>query len=411
MSAKKNNTGLILILTTLFIDSMGFGIIIPVVPSLLKEVAPGTEPALLGGFLLATYAVVQFVCGPIFGGLSDRFGRRPILLASLFGFGMDYLITAIAPSVGWLFFARFVAGIMGASFTTGGAYISDISTPENRAQNFGLIGVAFGLGFIAGPLVGGLLGDVSTRMPFYVTAGLTLLNWLLAFFFLPESLKPENRRKFDWNRANPFGTFASLFKYELIKKLFVSLTLIYLAAHAVQSNWSFFTQKKFDWGAAQIGVSLAVVGFVFAIVQGGLIRIIIPKLGQARSVYVGLGLNALGMLLYALASEAWMLYAFTVVYCLGGIAGPALQGIMASEIPANAQGELQGGFTSMMSATSIIGPLLMNSVLFAYFTSSSAPVYFPGAALVVGAVLSIIATMIARAALRNKKDPAAAVAS
>jgi MFS transporter, DHA1 family, tetracycline resistance protein len=406
MSTHKKS-GLILILVTLFIDSMGFGIIIPVVPTLLKEMAPGYEPAFLGGLLLATYAIVQFVFGPVFGGLSDRYGRRPILLASLFGFGMDYLITAFAPSIEWLFFARFLAGIMGASFTTGAAYISDVSTPENRSQNFGLIGVAFGLGFIAGPLIGGLLGSVGTRVPFFVTAGLTLLNGLIAFFFLPESLKPENRRNFEWARANPFGTFKSIFKYEIIKKLIVPLSFIYLAAHAVQSNWSFFTVKRFGWDESQIGISLAVVGVMFAIVQGGLIRVIIPKLGQSRSVYLGLGLNALGLLLYAFAYQSWMMYAFTVVYCFGGIAGPALQGIMASTVPPNAQGELQGGFTSIMSLMSIFGPLIMNVLLFTYFTSDAAPIYFPGVAMFLGAVLCLIATIMARGVLKKFVAPVA----
>jgi DHA1 family tetracycline resistance protein-like MFS transporter len=409
MSAKK--PAIILILITLFIDTMGFGIIIPVIPDLLKELTgnPDTShAALIGGFLITTYAVMQFFCGPIFGGLSDQYGRRPVLLASLFGFGVDYMITAFAPTVAWLFVARFFAGILGASFTTGGAYISDISTPENRAQNFGLIGVAFGLGFILGPMIGGLLGNYGLRMPFLAAAGLTLINWLYAFFFLPESLKPENRRKFDWSRANFFGTFKSLFQYTVIKQLFVALTLVYIAAHAVQSNWSFFTNEAFHWGPRQIGISLTVVGVAFAVVQGGLIRVIIPKLGQSRSVYIGLMLTALGMILYAFASQSWMMYAFTVVYCLGGIAGPALQGIMAGIIPPNAQGELQGGFTSLMSMTSIVGPLLMNVVMFPYFTSSEAPIYFPGSAMLLGAIFCLIASMIARTALKKNARPAAA---
>ncbi len=400
-------SGLILILITLFIDSMGFGIIIPVVPTLLEEMAPQYTPAFLGGLLLTTYAIMQFICGPIFGGLSDQYGRRPILLASLFGFGVDYLITAIAPSIEWLFFARFFAGIMGASFTTGAAYISDISNPQNRSQNFGLIGVAFGLGFIAGPLVGGLLGSVGTRVPFYVTAGLTLLNWLIAFFLLPESLKKENRRPFTWARANPLGTFRSLFKYDVIKSLIVPLSFVYLAAHAVQSNWSFFVKERFTWTEKQIGISLAVVGVMFAIVQGGLIRVLIPKFGQSRAVYIGLGFNALGLLLYAFAGQSWMMYAFTTIYCLGGIAGPALQGIMASAVPPNAQGELQGGFTSIMSVMSIFGPLIMNVMLFTYFTSDRAPVYFPGVAMFLGAILCVAATLLARRALKRRTSDVA----
>jgi DHA1 family tetracycline resistance protein-like MFS transporter len=402
---------IILILITLFIDTVGFGVIIPVIPQLLKDLTNGgttAYAALVGGFLAATYAVMQFLCGPIAGALSDRFGRRPILLASLFGFAIDYTLTAFAPTLAWLFLGRTVAGVFGASFTTGAAYISDISTPENRPQNFGLIGVAFGLGFILGPVLGAFasvyaqsIGFDGTRAPFFLGAALALLNGLYAFFFMPESLKPENRRKFEWSRANTYGTFKSLFKNEVVKQLFIALTLVYLAAHAVQSNWSFFTMEQLDWGPKEIGFSLGVVGFMFALVQGGLIRIIIPKLGQNRSVYVGLGLYALGLLLYAFSTQDWMIYTFTVIYCMGSICGPALQGIMASSIAANAQGELQGGFTSLMSVTTIFGPLLMNSVLFAYFTSSSAPVHFPGAAMLVGALFCLVATIIARKALKK----------
>jgi DHA1 family tetracycline resistance protein-like MFS transporter len=391
-----------LILTTLFIDSMGFGIISPVVPKLLEQMAPEYEPAFLGGLLISTYAFVQFFCGPIFGGLSDKLGRRPILLASLFGFGVDYLITAFAPTIGWLFGARFFAGMMGASFTTGAAYISDISTAETRTKNFGLIGLAFGLGFIAGPGVGALLGDANPRLPFLVTAGLTLVNWLLAFFFLPESLKPENRRPFEWKRANPFGTFKSLFKYDIVRNLIPALALVYLSMQAVQSNWNFFTHRKFGWGAAEIGTSLAVVGLAMALVQGVLIRVLLPKLGHSRSVYTGLGLYALGLLLFAIASQPWMMYAFTIVYCMGAISGPALQGIMATTVPPNAQGELQGGFTSLMSLATIIGPVLMNTLLFTYFTSDETPVYFPGVSMALGAVFCVIATLIARGALKSQ---------
>ena len=394
------------IFVTLLIDVTGFGIIIPVIPSLLQQFlgpdASISDAATYGGWLIATYAVTQFFCAPIVGGLSDQYGRRPVLLASLFGFGLDYLFVVFAPTIGWLFVARIIAGVMGASFTTAGAYIADISTPENRAQNFGIIGAAFGLGFIIGPIIGGLLGDVGPRVPFMAAAGLTMLNWLYGFFILPESLKPENRRRFEWKRANPIGTLVSLWKYPVIAGLLIALTFVYLSAHAIQSNWAYYTIEKFKWTPATIGISLAVVGFMFAIVQGVLIRRIIPKLGQERSVYLGLGLYSFGLLLFAFATQGWMMYAFTVIYCLGAIAGPALQGIMSGVVPANAQGELQGGFTSLMSLTSIFGPVVMNN-LFAYFTASDAPVYFPGAAMLLGAVLTLISAFLARSTL--KKNP------
>lgn len=399
-SSRQAAVGFIFI--TLLIDVTGLGIIIPVMPSLIQELTGGTnsEAAAYGGWLISAYAIMQFLFAPIMGGLSDKYGRRPVLLASLFGFGIDYLFLALAPTIAWLFLGRLIAGIMGASFTTAGAYMADISTPEKRAQNFGMIGAAFGLGFIIGPVIGGLLGGMGSRVPFVVAAILTLLNWLYGFFILPESLKPENRRKFEWKRANPIGTLQSLFRYPVIAGLFISLTFLYISSHAVQSNWAYYTIEKFQWTETMIGISLGVVGLVFAIVQGGLIRIIIPKLGQERSVYVGLALYAAGFLLYGFATEGWMMYAFTIVYCLGGIAGPALQGIMSSTIPANEQGELQGGFTSLMSLSAIIGPFVMNG-LFSHFTGSDAPVYFPGAALMLGALLTLISAVFARRTLKK----------
>jgi len=400
-STRKPALGFIFI--TLLIDVTGLGIIIPVLPKLIQELSHGSlsEAAAYGGWLISVYAIMQFVCSPIMGGLSDRFGRRPVLLFSLFGFGLDYLFLAFAPTLGWLFVGRVIAGIMGASFTTAGAYIADISTPEKRAQNFGIIGAAFGLGFIIGPVIGGLLGSYGSRIPFMVAAALTLLNWLYGLFILPESLKPENRRKFEWKRANPVGTLKSLFRYKVIAGLFVSLAFLYISSHAVQSNWSYYSMEKFQWDERAIGISLGVVGLVSAIVQGGLIRIIIPKLGQERSVYVGLSLYALGFLLFGLATEGWMMYVITVVYCFGGIAGPALQGIMSGIVPPNEQGELQGGFTSLISITAIVGPPLMNN-LFAYFSGDRSPIYLPGAAMLLGALLTIISSLLARRSLKRK---------
>ncbi len=405
MTMAKKSPAMVFIFVTLLIDVTGFGLIIPVVPRLIQQFL-GTSSSLsdaatYGGWLVSAYAITQFFCAPVVGGLSDKFGRRPVLLASLFGFGLDYILVVFAPTIGWLFVGRIIAGAFGASFTTAAAYIADISTPENRAQNFGLVGVAFGLGFIVGPMIGGLLGDLGPRVPFIAAAGLTLLNWLWGYFVLPESLKPENRRAFEWKRANPVGTLVSLWKYPVIAGLLIALSFLYVAMHAVQSNWSYYTIEKFRWTPSAIGISLAVIGVGVAIVQGGLIRIIIPKLGQKRSAYVGLGFYAMGLLLFSLASEGWMMYVISAVYCMGGIAGPALQGIMAGVVPPNAQGELQGGFTSLMSLTSIFGPPLMNS-LFAFFTSPSGDIYFPGAAMLFGALLTLISTLLARRTLKKE---------
>jgi DHA1 family tetracycline resistance protein-like MFS transporter len=389
------------IFVTLLIDVIGFGIIIPVIPKLITHLTGETlsHAAQIGGWLIFAYALMQFLCAPILGGLSDQYGRRPILLLSLFGFGLDYIFQAFAPSVGWLFVGRALAGVLGSSFTTASAYIADVSPPDKRAQNFGLIGAAFGLGFIIGPALGGLLGQYGPRTPFLAAAALALLNWLYGLFILPESLAPENRRKFDWRRANPVGTLMQLGKYPVIAGLIVSLVLLYIASQAVQGAWSYYTMEKFKWDERLVGLSLSFVGVVTAIVQAGLIRVLIPKLGQKRGVYVGLGMYCVGFLLFAFATEGWMMYAFMIPYCLGGIAGPSLQGIISTQVPANEQGELQGGLTSLVSATAIVGPPLMTGI-FAYFTGPQAPVYFPGAAMLTGAALTLVSTLLAYRTLK-----------
>ena len=392
------------IFVTLLIDVIGWGIIIPVIPSLIKELThtDTSGAAEYGGWLTGAFAGMQLLCAPLIGNLSDRYGRRPILLISLFGFGIDYLFLSFAPTMGWLFVGRIIAGITGASFTTAAAYIADISTNENRAQNFGMIGAAFGLGFIIGPGIGGLLGQFGPRIPFIAAAILCLLNWLWGYFVLPESLAPENRRKFEWKRANPLGAFNLLLRYKGIGELVISLILVYIASHAVQSNWSFFTIERFKWSPGLIGASLAVVGVLIAAVQGGLIRYTNPKLGNEKSVYVGLGLYAVGMFLFASATQGWMMFAFLIPYCAGGIAGPALQAIISGHVPPNEQGELQGALTSLMSATSIIGPPLMTG-LFAYFTHNNAPVYFPGVSFLLGGILMLASAVFAYHALKTEK--------
>jgi len=392
------------IFVTLLIDVIGFGIIIPVMPKLITQLIHGnlSQASEYGGWLMFSYAIMQFLFAPVLGNLSDRYGRRTVLLFSLFGFGIDYLFLAFAPTIGWLFVGRVVAGITGASFTTAAAYIADISTPEKKAQNFGIVGAAFGLGFIIGPVIGGLLGGFGPRVPFIVAAGLTLLNWLYGCFILPESLAKENRRPFQWARANPVGSLLQLKKYPAITGLIGSLILIYIAAHAVQSTWSYYSMKKFNWHENEVGISLGVIGAMIAIVQGLLIRKTMPALGQEKSVYIGLLLYGIGMVLFGLATQGWMMYVFTIVYCTGGIAGPALQGIISNHVPANEQGELQGALTSLISVTSIIGPPVMTG-LFAYFTSAAAPVHFPGAPFIAGAVLMLVSAALAYRNLRYEK--------
>jgi len=399
---KSSSAAIGFIFITILIDSIGFGLIIPVMPELiagLKHI-PVNQASTSGGILLATYAFMQFLCAPIIGNLSDKYGRRPLILFSLFGFGIDYLFLCFAPSYGWLFVGRVIAGITGASFTTAVAYIADISTQENRAKNFGMVGGAFGLGFIIGPAIGGALGEFGLRVPFFAAAILTLLNWLYGYFVLPESLSKDHRREFEWKRANPVGTLIQLKKYPAVKGLIISITLIYLAAHAVQSNWNYFTIYRFNWSKHMVGLSLGLVGALIAFVQVGLIRIVTPKIGNERSIYIGLGLYAIGMLLFTFANQSWMMFVFLIPYCFGGIAGPSLQATMSGNVPRNEQGELQGGLTSLMAVTSVLGPIMMTG-LFAYFTGKKAPFIFPGAPFLLGAIFMVTSCLFAYFSLRK----------
>ncbi len=405
MNTINHKSALGFIFVTLLIDVIGIGIIIPVIPDLIKELTGEglSEAAQYSGWLTFAYAIMQFFFSPILGGLSDRYGRRPVLLISLLGLGFDYIFSAFAPTIGWLFVGRILAGISGASFTTATAYIADISTPEKRAQNFGLVGVAFGVGFILGPMIGGIAGDWGPRVPFMVAAGITLLNVVFGYFFVPESLSQENRRTFEWKRANPVGSLLHLKKYPVVGGLIISMFLFFIAGHAVQSNWAFFTEYAFDWDSKTVGFSLAFVGLLIAIVQGGLIRIIIPKIGQKWALYIGLALNATGLLLFAFANEGWMMFAILIPYALGGIAGPSLQGITSAQVPPTEQGELQGAMTSLMSVTSIIGPPLMNN-LFSYFTGAGALVELPGAPFLAGAFMVALSVYLSVQALRKYEE-------
>lgn len=389
------------IFVTVLIDVIGFGIIIPVLPPLLQELTnlKVNEVSIYGGYLLMAFAIPQFIFSPLWGNVSDRFGRRPIILLSLFGFSIDYLLLAIAPTYWWLVVGRIIAGFFGASFTTASAYIADISTADNRSKNFGLLGAAFGMGFVIGPLLGGVLGSLGTRAPFYTAAGLTMVNFLYGLFVLPESLPPDLRRPFDWRRANPISSLKQLNNYKGIGWLLIAYTLLSLGSHAVSSNWTFFTSYKFGWGELMIGISLAVVGIVSGGVQAVLSQKAANTLGLGRSVYIGFGLYTIGMILFGLASSTWMMMLFIIPYCLGGIAMPNLQAYMVDRVAANEQGELQGGLTSLQSLTTIFGPVMMTGV-FTYFTSDAAPVTLPSVAFYLGALLMAVSWWITYRVLR-----------
>lgn len=392
-STKKAAIGFIFV--TLLIDITGWGIILPVVPKLIKELIHGdiSKAAQYGGWLGFAYAFTQFIFSPVIGNLSDQYGRRPVILISLFGFAIDYIFLALAPSISWLFLGRIIAGFTGASISTASAYIADISTDKDRAKNFGMIGAAMGLGFIIGPVVGGLLGHYGSRIPFYTAAGLCLLNFLYGYFILPESLDSHKRRPFEWKRANPIGSLQFLGKHPNISGLVFALILIYIGIHAVQSNWHFFTMYTFSWTERMVGISLGILGLLLGLVQGILIRWTTPRLGEQKSIYYGLACYAIGLSLFAFATQGWMMFVFLIPYSLGGICGPALQSVITKSIPSNEQGELQGALTSLVSATSMIGPPIMTN-LFYYFTHDNAPFKFPGAPFILASALMASSVVI-----------------
>ncbi len=403
MKKDKKQAAMGFIFITMLLDVIGWGIIIPVIPTLIEQLIDGdiSEAAKIGGWLTFAYAIVQFICAPLIGNLSDKYGRRPIILVSLFAFSLDYILLAFAPTITWLFIGRIIAGVTGASITTASAYIADISTPENRAKNFGMIGAAFGLGFIIGPVIGGLLGQYGARVPFYATAILCMLNFLYGYFVLPESLSKENRRPFDLKRANPIGSFLHLRKYPALIGLVLAIFILYTGSHAIQSNWSYFTMYQFDWDEKMVGISLGAIGLCVGLVQGVLIRWVNPILGNEKSIYIGMGLYAIGMFLFAFATEGWMMFVFLIPYCLGGIAGPALQAVVSLQVPANEQGEIQGTLASLMSASAIVGPPVMTGIFY-YFTHQDAPFVFGGAPFILGGILMVISTILAFYSLRKK---------
>ena len=393
----KRSAAMAFILITLFIDVLGIGIVIPVLPALIKQFVGGDTDiaSWYVGVISASYALMQFLCAPLMGALSDRFGRRPVLLASLFGLGIDFLIQGFAPSIWWLFLGRLIAGVMGASFTTAHAYIADVSTAENRAQNFGLAGVMFGLGFIFGPALGGLLGEVNLRLPFFASAGLALVNWLYGYFILPESLSLENRSSFDFRRANPIGTLRLLREYPIVSGLSKVFVCQSLAQRGLENVWVLYTMFLFNWGELTNGLVLGLVGIMAVIVQGGLVRPAIKRFGERRAVIYGLAISAITFAGYGLAVQGWMVLTFIIFGSLGGIAGPAIQSIVAGAVPPSDQGKIQGSLTSLVSLTNIIAPLVFTTGIFSYFTSNRAPIQFAGAPFLVGSLLVFTALTIA----------------
>jgi len=399
---------MVFILLTLFIDILGIGIIIPVLPELVRELVGTTSEgasysraSLYVGVIAAMYALMQFVFSPIVGALSDHFGRRPIILASLFGLGIDFVIQGLAPNIWWLFFGRVFAGIMGASFTTANAYIADISTDATRARNFGFVGMMFGLGFTIGPALGGLLGGYSLRLPFFVAAGLALVNWLYGYFILPESLPPEKRSPVSLAHANPFGTIKQLRVYPIVAGLAIVFVCKALAQRGLENVWVLYTGYRYDWDARTNGLALGLVGIMAVIVQGGMVRPFIKRFGERAAVTFGIVVSAISFLCYGLATQPWMIPGIIVFGAFGGLTAPAIQSLITERVRESDQGKIQGALTSLSSVTNIIAPLFFTAGLFKVFTSPSAPFDMPGAPFFVGAALLVIALIIAKGVFRR----------
>ena len=402
--ASKRQTSLIFIFVTVVLDAMGVGIIIPIIPDLITKLTGDglSDASLYGGWLMLSFAGMQFLFSPLMGILSDKFGRRPILLLSILGLGIDYIFHAVAPTIGWLFVGRLLAGITGASFTVASSYVADISSKEDRAKNFGMIGAAFGLGFIVGPALGGIIAaNFTVEAPFYFAAALSLLNVAYGFFVLPESLPKEKRREVVWKNANPIGALVHLSKYKVVLGLIVALFFVHFAGQSLPSTWTFFTQFQFNWTNDEVGYSLAVVGLMVAIVQGGLTGVMTKKFGNRTTVFIGFFFWTFGMISFVLVQNTWQLYAVMIPYCLGGMAGPTLQGMISNEVPSNQQGELQGALTSLVSLSSVIGPPAMTSIFF-FYTNENAPFSLPGAPYALAAFLMFVGFIFASRSLLRK---------
>ena len=401
----KTSAALGFIFVTIFIDVMGLAIIIPVIPNLLKELGnvDYSVASEINGWLTFTYAFMQILFSSVMGNLSDRFGRRPILLISLLGFSIDYTFMAFAPTVFWLFIGRTIAGITGATMATATAYIADISSGDKRAANFGIVGAASGLGFIIGVSGGAFLGDINIKIPFMVAAGAALFNALYGYFVLPESLEKEHRREFSWKRANPVGSFMQLGKYSALIGLAIAFTMVYIAQKAVEYQMPFYVYEKFKWSMRSVGYLGLFIGALLIGIQGWLIRFLIPKWGLKKNIIIGLISYGAGLTLIAFAGKGWQVYLFMIPYCFGGISGPALQGFITSKFGASEQGELQGGLSLLSSISLVVGPLLMG-YSFKFFTHKDSSVYFPGAPYILAALLMLISILLVARSFKKDRD-------
>ncbi|OED34445.1 tetracycline resistance MFS efflux pump [Chromatiales bacterium (ex Bugula neritina AB1)] len=383
------------IFLTVVLDSMGIGIIMPVMPDLIREVGniDLSQAAMWGGILTTAFAVNQFLFSPTLGSLSDAYGRRPVLLAALFVMALDYLVMGLAHAMWLLLIGRIVGGITAATQSTASAYMADISTDADKAKNFGILGAAFGVGFIFGPILGGLLSEFGSRAPFYAAATLALLNMLFGYFVLPETVTESMRRPFDWRRSNPFGAFRHMRKQRTILPIILVFFLLNLAVFVYPAVWAYFGRAQFGWDARMVGISLASYGFGMAIVQGFLIRPILAKLGETRTALLGMSIHVLSFFIYPFMSETWHVFAALPINVFSAICVPALQSMMSNRVTRDAQGELQGVLGSTVALATIFSPLIMTQT-FRIFTSDDSPVYLPAAPFLLSALAVILAITV-----------------
>jgi len=395
---------LVFVLLTVFIDAVGIGIIIPVLPSLLLELVGGelSDVAIYSGWLMFLFAALQFITAPILGNLSDRFGRRPVLLASLAAYGVDLVIMGAAPTIAWLFIGRALSGIFGATYVVANAYIADVTPVEHRARGFGFLGAAFGVGFVIGPAIGGLLGDANPRLPFFVAAGLAGFNVIYGYFALPESLDPTNRREFSLRRAHAVGALRQLLRYPVVGGLMLALMLYNIAYDANPATWTFVTMEKFDWTPFDVGLSMTFIGICIAFFQGGTVGPLVKQLGEYRTIFISMILCAVSFFGFAFAWQGWMMYAWMVPHAMGSIAGPSLTAVLSGRVPASEQGELQGALSAMRSITNTLAPLMMTG-LFSYYSSPAASMYFPGASFFAAGLFTIAALILVTWVIRHAR--------
>jgi DHA1 family tetracycline resistance protein-like MFS transporter len=402
---RPGKNAIVFVMITVLLDVISFGLVMPIFPTLLVDLTGESvsHVAIYGGWLAFAFAGMQFLCAPLLGNLSDRFGRRPVILAAVGALGLDYIVMGFAPTLAWLFVGRTLAGVAGASFTPAYAYVADVAPREKRAQSFGMISAAFGIGFILGPALGGLLGGLGPRAPFFVAAGVSLANFVYGLIVLPESLPPEKRRPFNWRRANPLGTLAQMRRIPVVMGLLAALFLWAFAHQVMPATWPFYTKFRFGWSPATIGASLAIAGLMMAVSQASLVRVLVPRLGERRTALIGMAVAGLGYAGYGAATQGWMMFAFLGTWLFGAMVMPTTNAYMSHQIAPDAQGELQGAVASLYSLSSIVGPPVL-SHLFARFSAPDAPVHVPGAAFFTSAALVATAWVVYWTASRRHDE-------